>query len=108
MASNIDGDTVITLGNDNDNTGSITLKGVSDSSSVIINSVDEAADSGAPVVDLSSGNVSAAAAGEIFEYSVKFINGVPVATDGNVTIDGFDPKVDRLVIISVCLSSGYG
>ena len=108
VASNIDGDTVITLGNDNNNTGTITLKGVSDSSSVVINSVDEAADAGAPVVDLSSGTVSAAEAGEVFEYSVKFINGVPVATDGNVTIEGFDPKVDRLIIKSDSLSAGYG
>ena len=42
--------------------------------------------------------MTADAAGEIFEYSVKFINGIPVATDGEVTINGFDPKVDRLVI----------
>ena len=29
-------------------------------------------------------------AGEIFEYSVKFLNGVPVAIDGNATITNFD------------------
>ena len=108
VASTIDGDTVITLGSDNNKTGSITLKGVSDSSSVTLNSVDEAADAGAPVVDLSSGSVSASEAGEIFEYSVKFINGVPVATDGNVTISGFDAKVDKLVIKSDSMPSGYG
>ena len=108
VASTIDGDTVITIGSDNNNTGSITLKGVSDSSSVTVAALDEAADAGRPVVDLSSGSVSASDAGEVFEYSVKFINGVPVATDGEVTIDGFDAKVDRLVIKSDSLPSGYG
>ena len=96
------------LGILNDNTGSITLKGVSDSSSVSLSAIDEAADDGRPVVDLSSGSVTAAEAGEVFEYSVKFINGIPVATDGEVTIDGFDAKVDRLVIKSDSLPSGYG
>ena len=84
VATNIDGDTVITLGSDNDSTGSITLKGVSDS--VTINTSTDAADAGAPTVDLSSGTVTAADAGEIFEYSVKFLNGVPVAIDGEVTV----------------------
>ena len=59
----------------------------------MINSVDEAADAGAPVIDLSSGTVSAAEAGEVFEYSVKFINGVPVATDGNVIMEDWIQKL---------------
>ena len=58
-------------------------------------------------MDLSSGTVTAAAAGEIFEYSVEFLNGVPVATDGDVTISGFDAAVDRLVIKTESLPSGY-
>ena len=78
IASNISGDTVITLGNTNDKTGTITLKGVSDSSTVSLKSINQPADSGSPTVDLSSGTVTAAAAGEIFEYSVNFLNGVPV------------------------------
>jgi hypothetical protein len=81
---------------------------VSDSSTVTLNSEDGSADAGAPKVDLSSGTVTAASEGEIFEYSVKFINGVPVATDGNVTISGFDTKVDRLVIKSDSLPAGFG
>ena len=96
VATNIDGDTVITLGSDNDSTGTITLKGVSDS--VTINTSADAADAGAPTVDLSSGTVTAADAGEIFEYSVKFLNGVPVAIDGEVTISGFDSAVDKIVL----------
>ena len=38
VASTIDGDTVITIGSDNDKTGTITLKGVSDSSTVVLSS----------------------------------------------------------------------
>ena len=105
VATNIDGDTVITLGNDNDSTGSITLKGVSDS--VTINTSTDAADAGAPTVDLSSGTVTAADAGEIFEYSVKFLNGVPVAIDGEVTISGFDAAVDKIVLKTETLPAGY-
>ena len=48
VASDINGDTIVTLGSDNDATGTITLKGVSDSSTVVINTADEAADAGSP------------------------------------------------------------
>ena len=105
VATNIDGDTVITLGSDNDSTGTITLKGVSDG--VTINTSSDAADAGAPKVDLSSGTVTAADAGEIFEYSVKFLNGVPVAIDGEVTISGFDAAVDKIVLKTETLPAGY-
>ena len=107
VASDINGDTIITLGSDNNATGSITLKGVSDSSSVVINTVDEAADTGSPKIDLSSGTVNAEDAGEIFEYSVKFLNGVPVAIDGEVTIAGFDAATDRIVLKAEGLPEGY-
>ena len=105
VASTIDGDTVISLGSDNDSTGTITLKGVS--GDVTINTSSDAADAGAPVVDLSSGNVAAADAGEIFEYSIKFLNGVPVAIDGDVNISGFDAEVDKIVLKSETLPAGY-
>ena len=105
VASTIDGDTVISLGSDNDSTGTITLKGVS--GDVTINTSSDAADAGAPVVDLSSGNVTAADAGEIFEYSIKFLNGVPVAIDGDVNISGFDAEVDKIVLKSETLPAGY-
>ena len=107
VASDINGDTIITLGSDNNATGSITLKGISDSSTIVINSVDEAADAGSPKIDLSSGTVVAADAGEIFEYSVKFLNGVPVAIDGEVTISGFDSATDRIVLKAEGLPEGY-
>ena len=106
VVTNIDGDTVISLGNNNDSTGTITLKGVSDD--VTINTSSASADAGAPKVDLSSGTVAASDAGEIFEYSVKFLNGVPVAIDGEVTITGFDAAVDKLVIKTETLPAGYG
>ncbi len=106
VATNIDGDTVISLGSNNDSTGTITLKGVS--GDVTINTSSDAADAGAPKVDLSSGTVAASDAGEIFEYSVKFLNGVPVAIDGEVTITGFDVAVDKLVIKTETLPAGYG
>ena len=108
VASDINGDTIVTLGSDNDATGSITLKGVSDSSSVVINTVDEAADAGSSRIDLSSGSVASSSAGEIFEYSVKFLNGVPVAIDGNVTITNFDAAIDRIVIKTETLPAGFG
>ena len=107
VASDINGDTIVTLGSDNDATGTITLKGVSDSSSVVINTSDDAADSGSPIIDLSSGSVASSSAGEIFEYSVKFLNGVPVAIDGNATITNFDAAIDRIVIKSETLPEGY-
>jgi hypothetical protein len=107
VASDINGNTVISLGNDNDNTGTITLTGVSDSSSVVIKTVDEAADAGRPVIDLSSGSVTATDAGEVFEYSVRFENGVPVAIDGDVTINDFDAATDRIVLKTEGLPSGY-
>ena len=106
VVTNIDGDTIISLGNNNDSTGTITLKGVSDN--VTINTSSASADAGAPKVDLSSGTVAASDAGEIFEYSVKFLNGVPVAIDGEVTITGFDAAVDKLVIKTETLPAGYG
>ena len=108
VASDINGDTIVTLGSDNDATGTITLKGVSDSSSVVINTADEAADAGSPRIDLSSGSVASSSAGEIFEYSVKFLNGVPVAIDGNVTITNFDAAIDRIVIKTETLPAGFG
>jgi hypothetical protein len=107
VASDINGDTIVTLGSDNDATGTITLKGVSDSSTVVINTADEAADAGSPVIDLSSGSVASSSAGEIFEYSVKFLNGVPVAIDGNATITNFDAAIDRIVIKTETLPAGY-
>jgi hypothetical protein len=107
VASDINGDTIVTLGSDNDSTGTITLKGVSDSSSVVINTADEAADAGSPRIDLSNGSVASSSAGEIFEYSVKFLNGVPVAIDGNATITNFDAAIDRIVIKTETLPAGY-
>jgi len=107
VASDINGDTIVTLGSDNDATGNITLKGVSDSSSVVINTANEAADAGSPRIDLSSGSVTSSSAGEIFEYSVKFLNGVPVAIDGNATITNFDAAIDRIVIKTETLPAGF-
>ena len=107
VASDINGDTIVTLGSDNDATGTITLKGVSDSSTVVINTADEAADAGSPVIDLSSGSVASSSAGEIFEFSVKFLNGVPVAIDGNTSITNFDAAIDRIVIKTETLPAGY-
>ncbi len=107
VASDINGDTIVTLGSDNDATGTITLKGVSDSSTVVINTADEAADAGSPVIDLSSGSVASSSAGEIFEFSVKFLNGVPVAIDGNTSITNFDAVIDRIVIKTETLPAGY-
>ena len=107
VASDINGDTIVTLGSDNDATGTITLKGVSESSSVVINTADEAADAGSSRIDLSSGSVASSSAGEIFEYSVKFLNGVPVAIDGDVTITNFDAAIDRIVIKTETLPAGF-
>ena len=69
---------------------------------------DEADDAGSSRIDLSSGSVASSSAGEIFEYSVKFLNGVPVAIDGNVTITNFDAAIDRIVIKTETLPAGFG
>ena len=107
VASDINGDTIVTLGSDNDATGTITLKGVSDSSSVVINTSSDAADAGSPKIDLSNGSVASSSAGEIFEYSVKFLNGSPVAIDGNATITNFDAAIDKIVIKTETLPEGF-
>jgi hypothetical protein len=107
VASDINGDTIVTLGSDNDSTGTITLKGVSDSSSVVINTSTDAADAGSPKVDLTNGSVTSTSVGEIFEYSVKFLNGLPVAIDGNATITNFDVAIDKIVIKTETLPEGY-
>ena len=107
VASDINGDTIVTLGSDNDSTGTITLKGVSDSSSVVINTSTDAADAGSPKIDLSNGSVASSSAGEIFEHSVKFLNGVPVAIDGNATITNFDAAIDKIVIKTETLPEGF-
>ena len=52
--------------------------------------------------------MEASSDGEVFEYSVKFANGVPVASDGDVTINNFDIATDRIVIKTESLPSGYG
>jgi hypothetical protein len=83
------------------------LKGVSDSSSVVINTSTDAADAGSPKIDLSNGSVASSSAGEIFEYSVKFLNGVPVAIDGNATITNFDAAIDKIVIKTETLPEGF-
>jgi hypothetical protein len=107
VASDINGDTIVTLGSDNDSTGTITLKGVSDSSSVVINTSTDAADAGSPKIDLSNGSVASTSVGEIFEYSVKFLNGAPVAIDGDTTITNFDVAIDKIVIKTEALPDGY-
>ena len=43
----------------------------------------------------------------IFEYSVKFLNGVPVAIDGNATITNFDAAIDKIVIKTETLPEGF-
>ncbi len=57
--------------------------------------------------DLSSGTVSATDSADAFVYEIKFINGSPVAIDGEVVIDGFDASSDTLTLQAASVPSGF-
>ena len=114
--STINNNTVIYFSpNSSGASSSITLEGVVDGdlSSISISAADGSANdtSTSPVTgqeDLSEGTVTATSSAEAFVYEIKFVDGVPVAIDGDVTIKGFDAASDTLTLQAASVPSGFG
>jgi hypothetical protein len=114
-SSVIDNNTVIYLSpNSSGQSSSITLEGVVDGdlSTISISAADGTANdaSTSPITgetDLSEGTVNATDASEAYVYEVKFVDGVPVAIDGDVTIKNFDVANDTLTLQAASVPSGF-
>ena len=52
--------------------------------------------------------VAATSSADAFVYEIKFVDGSPVAIDGEVTITGFDPANDTLTLQASSVPSGFG
>ena len=114
--STINNNTVIYFSpNSSGASSSITLEGIVDGdlSSVSISAAAGSANdpSTSPVTgqeDLSEGTVTATSSAEAFVYEIKFVDGVPVAIDGDVTIKDFDAASDTLTLQAASVPSGFG
>ena len=114
--STINNNTVIYFSpNSSGASSSITLEGIVDGdlSSVSISAAAGSANdaSASPVTgqeDLSEGTVTATSSAEAFVYEIKFVDGVPVAIDGDVTIKDFDAASDTLTLQAASVPSGFG
>ena len=115
-SSAIDNNTVIYFSpNSAGSSSSITIEGVVDGDLSTISlsakdgsANDSTASSSTGGIDLSSGTVAATSSADAFVYEVKFIDGSPVAIDGEVTITGFDPDTDTLTLQASSVPSGFG
>ena len=112
--STIDNNTVIYFSPNSSNaSASITLAGVLDGdlSSISVSAEDGSAnDSTASTpggTDLSSGTVAATDSADAFVYEIKFVDGSPVAIDGEVVITGFDASTDTLTLQASSVPSGF-
>ena len=114
----IDNNTVIYFSPDSNGASyTLTLEGITDGdlSEISISAEDGEADStvtdggstDTDTVDLSSGTVTATSANDVYEYTVKFVDGSPVALDGNVTIDGFNTNYDKIIIKAESIPAGF-
>ena len=112
--STINNNTVIYFSPNSSNaSSSITLAGVLDGD---LSTVSVSAEEGSPNdsssstpggTDLSSGSVSATDSPDAFVYEIKFVNGSPVALDGEVVISGFDVDNDTLTLQASSVPSGF-
>ena len=115
-SSAIDNNTVIYFSpNSSGSSSSITIEGVVDGDLSTISlsakdgsANDSTASSSTGGIDLSSGTVAATSSADAFVYEIKFIDGSPVAIDGEVTITGFDPDTDTLTLQASSVPSGFG
>ena len=115
-SSTVNNNTVIYFSpNSSGSSSSITLEGIVDGdlSSVLISAAAGSANdaSTSPVTgqeDLSEGTVTATSSAEAFVYEIKFVDGVPVAIDGDVTIKDFDAASDTLTLQAASVPSGFG
>ena len=114
--STINNNTVIYFSpNSSGSSSSITLEGVVDAdlSTISISASDGTANdassstAGSGTSDLSSGTVTATDSAEAYVYEVKFVDGAPVAIDGNVTIKNFDPASDTLTLQAASVPAGF-
>jgi len=112
--STIDNNTVIYFSPNSSNaSASITLAGILDGdlSSISVSAEEGSAnDSSASTpggTDLSSGTVAATDSADAFVYEVKFVDGAPVAIDGEVVITGFDASTDTLTLQASSVPSGF-
>ena len=64
-------------------------------------------DTSTDAVDLSSGTVDATSGNDVYEYTIKFVDGAPVAIDGNITINDFNTSYDKLILKAESVPSGY-
>ena len=115
-SSTINNNTVIYFSpNSSGSSSSITLEGVVDEdlSTISISAKDGAANDTSSTTassgssDLSSGTVTATASPEAYVYEVKFVDGSPVAIDGNVTIKGFDVANDTITLQASSIPAGF-
>ncbi len=117
VSSVIDGNTVIYLSPDSNGASStLTIEGVNDGdlSEIQISAEEGEADTtvtggdtSTDAVDLSSGTVDATNGNDVFEYTIKFVDGAPVAIDGNITINDFNTNYDKLILKAESVPSGY-
>ena len=117
VSSVIDGNTVIYLSPDSNGASStLTIEGVNDGdlSEIQISAEEGEADStvaggdtSTDAVDLSSGTVDATSGNDVYEYTIKFVDGAPVAIDGNITINDFNTSYDKLILKAESVPSGY-
>ena len=117
VSSVIDGNTVIYLSPDSNGASStLTIEGVNDGdlSEIQISAEEGEADAtvtggdtSTDAVDLSSGTVDATSGNDVYEYTIKFVDGAPVAIDGNITINDFNTSYDKLILKAESVPSGY-
>ena len=117
VSSVIDGNTVIYLSPDSNGASStLTIEGVNDGdlSEIQISAEEGEADAtvtggdtSTDAVDLSSGTVDATSGNDVYEYTIKFVDGAPVAIDGNITINDFNTNYDKLILKAESVPSGY-
>ena len=115
-SSTINNNTVIYFSpNSSGSSSSITLEGVVDEdlSTISISAEDGAANDASSTTapsgssDLSSGTVTATDSAEAYIYEVKFVDGSPVAIDGNVVIKGFDVASDTITLQAASIPEGF-
>ena len=112
--STINNNTIIYFSPNSSNaSSSISLAGILDGdlSSISISaeegSANDSSASTAGGVDLSSGTVSATNSADAFVYEIKFVNGAPVAIDGEVVINDFNASSDTLTLQAASVPTGF-
>ena len=113
--SSINNNTVIYFSpNSSGTSSSITIEGVVDGDlstitmSAAEGSANDSSSSSTGGTDLSSGTATATSADDAFVYEIKFVDGAPVAIDGEVIINDFDASNDTLTLQASSVPAGFG